>query len=377
MENQTNPAYYNGLGHQCRERGQFSEAITHYANAIRLAPDNMDYYYNRAVCYRKCDQYENAVNDYSVVINNDPKDATALYERGICYNRINAYQKALNDFNIAISIRPSINIDCYLCRAAAYCGLGDGGGAAKDLNHVLSIDPGNPVASEMLSQIKQIEGKSATRTVPKIPFPEVTKQSVSIPELKGKFSTLTDTEKQREFIENLKSWVTNNKNKLSRERYNAYVALINDCTKVYNAILQSTGKVVKPTKSVKWEDINMKVFNEGMELHSEWEAKLGQYMQNVSNKTNDVMRFMKEKYPPVYLFALAFGGIAEAGRSGEPIDFHVQLLTASAERGFMPSQFILGNLCADGAGVPQDITKARYWWKKAADQELIDAKNRL
>jgi uncharacterized protein len=37
-----------------------------------------------------------------------------------------------------------------------------------------------------------------------------------------------------------------------------------------------------------------------------------------------------------------------------------------AEKGFIGAQFNLGQLYANGQGVPQDYVKARQWWEKAA-----------
>jgi tetratricopeptide (TPR) repeat protein len=155
MDITNNPAYYNGLGHQCRELGQFSEALANYDKAVRLDPSNMDYYYNRAVCYRKLEQYEKAIQDYSVVIRSDPRDAEAFYERGVCYNRISSPQNAMDDFNNAIRLKPSINLDCYCCRAVAYCLLGNENSAVKDLEYVLERDPYNIAARQMLSMIQK------------------------------------------------------------------------------------------------------------------------------------------------------------------------------------------------------------------------------
>ena len=149
-------SYYNGMGIQNFNARQYTEAIVFFNKAIELAPNNPDYYHNRAECCRLSGQYEKAISDYSFVLKSDSNDATVYYKRGICYNRTNSYQKALADFNNAIRLKPSIDEDCYMCRAAAYCGVEDKDGAIKDLEYVLRLNPNQEVARAMLTQIRQL-----------------------------------------------------------------------------------------------------------------------------------------------------------------------------------------------------------------------------
>lgn len=48
-----------------------------------------------------------------------------------------------------------------------------------------------------------------------------------------------------------------------------------------------------------------------------------------------------------------------------------------AERGDIAAQFKLGQIYESGAGVEADVTKARYWYNKAATQEYKPAQDRL
>ena len=148
-------SYYNSLGIQNFNAKQYKEAIVFFNKAIELAPNNPDYRHNRAECYRLSEQYEKAISDYSFVIKSNGGDATDLYKRGICYNRTNSYQKAMDDFNNAIRLKPSIDDDCYMCRAAACCGMADKNGAIRDLEFVLRRTPNHAIARDMLAQVKQ------------------------------------------------------------------------------------------------------------------------------------------------------------------------------------------------------------------------------
>jgi len=48
-----------------------------------------------------------------------------------------------------------------------------------------------------------------------------------------------------------------------------------------------------------------------------------------------------------------------------------------AEQGYTAAQFNLGQLYANGQGVPQDYVQARRWWEKAAVQGDVDAATNL
>jgi len=48
-----------------------------------------------------------------------------------------------------------------------------------------------------------------------------------------------------------------------------------------------------------------------------------------------------------------------------------------AEQGFTAAQFNLGQLYANGQGVPQDYVQARQWWEKAAVQGDVEAATNL
>jgi TPR repeat protein len=52
-------------------------------------------------------------------------------------------------------------------------------------------------------------------------------------------------------------------------------------------------------------------------------------------------------------------------------------LIESAEQGNAENQTILGNIYAAGDGVPEDLTKALFWWEKAAKQNDMEATHHM
>lgn len=75
-------------------------------------------------------------------------------------------------------------------------------------------------------------------------------------------------------------------------------------------------------------------------------------------------------------FTLGYVSLAGA-KLGDSLGFPIRLITLSAEAGFMLAQFVIGNCYYEGHGVSRDVSKAIYWWKKAAEQGLDDAKDKL
>ena len=70
----------------------------------------------------------------------------------------------------------------------------------------------------------------------------------------------------------------------------------------------------------------------------------------------------------------ALGSIAE---SDGDLERALALYTAAAEAGYPGAQFKLAELLQSGRGVPRDVDKAKEWYRKAADQGLAQAVNKL
>lgn len=53
------------------------------------------------------------------------------------------------------------------------------------------------------------------------------------------------------------------------------------------------------------------------------------------------------------------------------------ILRFAAERGHAPTQFTLGEIYADGRGVPKNEEEAVKWWRAAAEQGHVNAQKKL
>jgi len=75
-------------------------------------------------------------------------------------------------------------------------------------------------------------------------------------------------------------------------------------------------------------------------------------------------------------FVIGYIDLAEA-KPEDSLVFAVHLIEQSADEGFMLAQFVIGNCYDEGYGVSRDVSKAMFWWQKAADQGLDDSMEKL
>ena len=118
-------------GETLYNQGKDEEAIAKYTKAIKLNPEMINAYLQRASIYSYLKQYNKAVEDYTVVIKSDNKQVWSYISRGSAYNKLEKYNKALADFNRAINLDPE-NLEAYNNRGWSKKFLGDKDGACKD-----------------------------------------------------------------------------------------------------------------------------------------------------------------------------------------------------------------------------------------------------
>ncbi|MEH2142950.1 tetratricopeptide repeat protein [Nostoc sp.] len=122
----------------------YQQAITQYAEAIRLMPDSADAYYNQAIVYFKLKRYDLALKDFDEALKRQPNFADAHIGRADVFfndkHYVNAqnYNKAEKEYTKAISIDPE-NAQFYLIRGTAYQANKDYTGAIQDFNQVISL----------------------------------------------------------------------------------------------------------------------------------------------------------------------------------------------------------------------------------------------
>lgn len=100
-----------------------SLAIQDYTNAIKLNPNEANYYFYRGSSYNRLLWNDLAYADFSKAIELDPRDSTNYIARaGILMNQMNKPELAIADYNKAIELEPvAFN---YMNRGEAYLLLG-------------------------------------------------------------------------------------------------------------------------------------------------------------------------------------------------------------------------------------------------------------
>jgi hypothetical protein len=151
---------YNKHGLSLAGQGKYDSAVKEYTKAIKLAPQNADYYVNRGDAYYDMEEYDLAIADYTKAIELDPENASArLYSsRGVSYVLMGKYNLAIADFTKVIELDPN-NGASYIARGIAYRANGQLDLAIADFTIAieLSTDPEDiAFAKKKLEEINNI-----------------------------------------------------------------------------------------------------------------------------------------------------------------------------------------------------------------------------
>ncbi len=135
--------FFKGLMSQ--KEKDYSKAIEHYSNAIKLNPQMVSAYNNRGAAYSDTGAYDCAIEDLNKAITLNSNNAKAHNNRGLAYLSIGAYDRAIEDLNKAIELDPN-DAEAYNNRGNAYGGTDEIDHAIKDLNKAIELDPNNAEA---------------------------------------------------------------------------------------------------------------------------------------------------------------------------------------------------------------------------------------
>jgi tetratricopeptide (TPR) repeat protein len=83
----------------------FGKSIKDFSKAIELEPDNVSFYFMRAVAHSKKADRKNSITDLSKIIRIQTNITWLYFMRGEEYFNINLYKYAINDFTQAIKLR--------------------------------------------------------------------------------------------------------------------------------------------------------------------------------------------------------------------------------------------------------------------------------
>jgi tetratricopeptide (TPR) repeat protein len=124
------------------EKGNVSNAIKYYTNAIEINPNKASFYNNRGILYTDSKMYNEAIADFNKAISIISDNSLYYNNRGLLNKSCKNYIEALNDFNRAIELDPK-NPDYLIKRATIYNFLKRFEEADEDYKQALHYDPSN------------------------------------------------------------------------------------------------------------------------------------------------------------------------------------------------------------------------------------------
>ena len=101
--------FHYGLARQAVEffaEGDFDQALNFYNKAIKLAPEEADYYASRGLTYDKLGDYEAAVEDYRTALFKDSNFIVNYYRIGNIYYKQKMFEEAIANYTIYLSYVP-------------------------------------------------------------------------------------------------------------------------------------------------------------------------------------------------------------------------------------------------------------------------------
>ncbi|MDZ8259669.1 tetratricopeptide repeat protein [Nostoc sp. ChiQUE01b] len=133
--------FYVKLGDEYFQRGEYTNAITNYNQALQVNQSDVDFvYYKRGLANYQIGDYEAAIADYSQAIQKNLHDAKSYNKRGLALYQLGRLEEAINDYTQAIRINPNVAVT-YKNRAEARSHVGDNQGAIEDYTQAIKINP--------------------------------------------------------------------------------------------------------------------------------------------------------------------------------------------------------------------------------------------
>ena len=104
-------AYYK-RGNAHRNKRQTDRALEDYGVAIRLKPDYVAAFHNRALVYEELDDYPRAIADFDQAISIWPEFVFGIVHRGNAYEAMGKSERAFLDFDRVIGLQPTYAEAC-------------------------------------------------------------------------------------------------------------------------------------------------------------------------------------------------------------------------------------------------------------------------
>jgi TonB family protein len=140
----------HAAGYACRggllgNRGDYFKALDDLNYAIKLEPNNGDFYHTRAQIYDRLDKLDEAIADATKAIELISSEFGRSVEfafRGSVYKRQSKLHEAIKDYDEAVKLAPDFAYH-WGNRGRVYVALQDYNKAIADFTEAIKLDPGN------------------------------------------------------------------------------------------------------------------------------------------------------------------------------------------------------------------------------------------
>ena len=126
-------------------------AIEHFTECVRLNPNEIRAYRNRAMLYMDIEKYDLAFADYAKAIELNNQGSDDYFLRGFANAHLKHHDQAIEDFDVAIAMDPAY-APAYVERGRSMGEIGETYAAIRDFDKALELDPDNPLVFEFRGQ---------------------------------------------------------------------------------------------------------------------------------------------------------------------------------------------------------------------------------
>ena len=130
--------YQRGAGYAAK--GEYTEAVRDYTQALKFAPNSSDALYNRGGAYSKLGRWDDALADFNALLKIVPNDPNTYYARAWIHAQRGEDKAAIADLDRVLEIAPD-DQEALLDRGGMNIRAGRYDDAARDFGRLLKLDP--------------------------------------------------------------------------------------------------------------------------------------------------------------------------------------------------------------------------------------------
>jgi tetratricopeptide (TPR) repeat protein len=134
--------------------GKYPKALRDLTEAIKLAPEEAEYWADRGATYLWMERYKEALTNLGRAIELKPDYAWAITQRGMTYRLLGRYEEALADLDRAIELKPDYTW-AIASRGQAYLALRRYEEALADFDRAIELNPDDAWAIASRGQVYQ------------------------------------------------------------------------------------------------------------------------------------------------------------------------------------------------------------------------------